>query len=310
LPLGGEILHRALVVQHLAVVRPDHARAVPHQDGRSVLAQQFVDEPVHLPELLDASPELLARKLLAVARDFDVQAGQVLERVVAEHLSHGRVGEDDAPLGRGPVEADRHVLDEQTVFLAGPLRGLSGLLELQHLVLELSDEGLAVESVVRLGRLGGFRPRRDLAFLELSEDLLDDPEEAIRILRLDDEAGGSHLERQLPVLRIRVRRGVDDEGNPFELVGLDPPAAERESVHDRHEEVRDDEVREVFGRAREGLLAVARGVHLVSVPLEESPEQVAILLEIVDDEYARHRPASRISATSRAKVRGSTGFSR
>lgn len=83
--------------------------------------------------------------------------------------------------------------------------------------------------------------------------------------------------------RVHVGERRDEDGRHFRLHDAQP-LEEVQAIESRHDQVGEDEIDRVVLRERERLLAVLRGDHLVAVACEPSPEGLATVAIVVDDE--------------------------
>ena len=95
------------------------------------------------------------------------------------------------------------------------------------------------------GELGGEvgAPGRGLRGRHAAKELVHDGEHLLGLERLAEEPVGAEAQGKPLVRLLRVRRRVEDERDPSEPGVGSPLPAEDETVHDRHEDVGEDEIR-------------------------------------------------------------------
>ena len=187
-------------------------------------------------------------------------------------------------------------------------------LQLERLFLQFADEGLAIDLQQRRLSAGGIfrhcRASRQIARLNAANAR----QEIFRLGRFQDKAVRPKAERELFILRIGVGGGINDERDlPQTVVGL-PMAQEGVAVHDRHEQVRDDEVRRLLPRFNQGFGAVPGRFHGKLVAGEQRLQVVEVVLLVIDDEDKVHGASSAEDngpnrATWSTKLSGLIGFS-
>lgn len=227
-------------------------------------------------------------------------------RVGAEHLGETRVDLLEAPVRPADREARCSLLEGGPEASFGFREGLVPLVE-------LLDETFVVEAM-ELGRLGRLaRGRRRGGLGNLQQGRIDPREELDRVHRLSDEGPCPERQGETVVLLRRVGGRVENErALPQARVFL-PGPAEREAVHDGHQDVGDGEVRRQAPGDLESLFAVASDRDEVPrVPEDELQEAEGVL--VVLDHEGSHGQASRASAERKhrtwpSKVAGSSGFS-
>ncbi len=274
----------AVAEQVAARVEPAQRTSEPHHPVLDLAAPAEQDRREHLAESL---PVFLdhQRRELSVGDVGDASGVEHLQPRVVHLNDPPRGGDHQHRLGLGlQVRLQLRVLHRQLEV---------GLLELHHLLAELARQGLAVFGLglggVRGWRAGGMPRRHPGEHLEqaLHEDL--------GLHRLDDESVGAEIGHQLFVAWIGVGGRVDHEGDRRQRrVGL-PLAQQIEAVFDRHEQIGNAEL----GRPGAGLdqrFGAVRGLFdLEARAGQDGAQEVAVRLEVVDDQYAAHvdPPATR-----------------
>ena len=92
------------------------------------------------------------------------------------------------------------------------------------------------------------------------------------------------IQRQLYIICIGVGGGVEKEGDPSEHRIVHPAAAEFETVHHRHQHVRYD-IGRLLSRRLQRLLSIAGIGHAIAALLENHLQQIAVLADILNDQY-------------------------
>jgi hypothetical protein len=179
------------------------------------------------------------------------------------------------------------------------------LLKLRAAFLQLVDQHFVVD--LQRGRLADGRlARRVRRLRERLQHLAHLGDQDLGLGRLDQEGVGSHVERQLLVLRIGVGGCVHHEGDAAQrAVGL-PLAQQRVAVHARHQQIADDHPGRTGARGFQRLDAVLGLLDFVAVPLQQ---HVAMVFAVVDDQDAHYAAPPVNRSTSPTKVSGSIGFS-
>ena len=148
----GDVLHRALVVQHAPAGRADGPGALARRDDASVVTTQLHLHVADHAVPLDRAPPALA--ILHTRVDVGRVHGQQGRAIrIAEHRDQRPVDVEDPSLGRRPVDADGHTLEQspqpffRVLGLAAAVLGLvveAGVLE--------GDGGLVGERLEELDR--------------------------------------------------------------------------------------------------------------------------------------------------------------
>ena len=118
---------------------------------------------------------------------------------------------------------------------------------------------------------------------------VDGVEDHIGVGGLDQDAHHAVGLRELLVVLAAEIRGVEhDPDGRGRRLGTQR-AGQRVAVHERHQDIRDDEVGAHFARLGQGLAAVGLGEHAMTRVLQPGSERYAVGAVIVGDQYCCHR---------------------
>jgi hypothetical protein len=176
----------------------------------------------------------------------------------------------------------------------------SELLELAHLLLHAPFEG-----PVPLGALLGEALQGVMEVLD-PEHRLDPSHEGRLIHRLGEVLVAAGLEARHDVLGIRLGRDEDDRREGQRCVRTEAPA-NLESVHLRHHDVQEDQVRLHLLSGSERGLAVGGGHDVVSVGGEARLQDMYVGGRIVHDQDTRWSSHGEVSRNPRTLARSSRG---
>ena len=133
--------------------------------------------------------------------------------------------------------------------------------------------------------------------------------EHLRLGRFHQKGIRSHVQRQFRVLGFGVGRGVNHERNAMQRRVSLPFTQQGVSVHHRHQQVTDHQIRGTCARPLQRLLTLHRLFHLKAMPLHQHAQQVAVVLPVIDDQHTHQATPLMKRSTSSANVCGSMGFS-
>ena len=120
------------------------------------------------------------------------------------------------------------------------------------------------------------------------QQIVDDAQQIGRLGRLDQKGVGAEAGRVNLVVRVGIGRRIEHQWSVFQALVAFPLAAQAEAVHDRHQDVADDEIgRDGFGH-RQRFGAIAGAVDAVAVAFEQDAEQIAILIYVIDYQHTSH----------------------
>ena len=126
LSLLGDVLDRALVVERLPCRVAHGPGALADEQRAAVALRPGRLQPDHLPVALDALLEVRAGVPWLVPLCLELAVGELLEGRVAQHAHQGRVGHQDAAVGRGAVQAEHGVLENASETLLALAQCLLG----------------------------------------------------------------------------------------------------------------------------------------------------------------------------------------
>ena len=142
-----------------------------------------------------------------------------------------------------------------------------------------------------------------------------DFEKSFRLGGLEDKGIGTQIQGQLTVTFLGVGSGVDDEWDMREAgVGL-PLLEKRVTVHDGHQQIRNNHVGRGIACLLQCFVALAGGIDLITVADEQRLQVIEVFLPVINNENPRHQLLSisgdcqQTLSTSSTKVSGSMGFS-
>ena len=107
-----------------------------------------------------------------------------------------------------------------------------------------------------------------------------------------EESIRAEIQGQLLVSRIGVGGRVEDKGNTAQAIVRLPVAAKREAVHDRHEDVGDDQVGWILTGLRQCLGPIVRQLYPEAPALQKNLQEVEVFVVVVHDQHTFHRDSS------------------
>ena len=107
LSLRRDVFDGAFVVENLPFGVPDRVRVFPHVEAPALLRGPDGLEAPHFALALDHVLEGISQIMRFETALLQVPRSQLIEGQVPEHRDQRRVREEDLPVGRGAVNADR-----------------------------------------------------------------------------------------------------------------------------------------------------------------------------------------------------------
>ncbi len=332
LPGGRDVLDRSVQADDAAVLvlaRHDHA---VNPDSDAVVAREREFVVLRLTGREGGSHAGLEKRTVFIVEEgpvLVVVAGRTQNGIASEYFEYLRRPDDrrchwiplpvaDLPDVLCLVQALKGALGR---LLGTNARGdvlaqrAIGCFELQRLLLQLADQRRVVEPELRRLMLHRARERYRAGRGHPGLHLAELREELFRLARFENEGVRAQAARQPLVLDVRVGGGVDNERNRAEArIGL-PLAQQRIAVHDRHQQIGNDQVGRRTPGLEQRLGAIAHGLHRAVAAGQQRLQVGEVFLVVVDDQDAGHGVAHGAGlgaqkwAISSAKVSGSIGFS-
>jgi hypothetical protein len=216
---------------------------------------------------------IAARIRLRTVHLVDRHAGEDLPRVT-EKPRRRRVRLEHMQIPRQKDHGIEGVLEQKAVPGQLPVGGL----QLRDRLLELQDDDLVVLLVGPGGDTGG-----SLLAAAMSDAFGDQGGYLLGIAWLHAERVGSQVVGERLVLRVRIGRRVEDEGDVGKALVLPQRTTQAVPVHPGHEDVGDDDVGDIPFQDGERRCTVTGADHVVPEVPEDRFEVCAIERVVVND---------------------------
>ena len=169
------------------------------------------------------------------------------------------------------------------------LQGAVGFGKLRHLLFEFANQDVIVLAIEDLLILRRRRRRREHGDWRCLECFLHIGQQDIVLHRAGNVAGDAEPLGQRFILGIEVGGGIEDERDQAQDGIVTARATEEEAIHDRHQDVGDDQVGRCGARGSQRFGPIGRGDHRIAGRLQHRAPEIELLLVVIDNQDCLHR---------------------